>query len=386
MQFLKCIVYKHGLFDNRVLDFSDRLTIVYGKNGSGKSLLARSMVDAVWGKFTGRTLLGDDVWNSLYMDLLFSISDNGWYRICNTSDSSYRVLFVQNNREKLLYSETTMDATGGAVRNDIGASAEGRMFLEFIDRVDSNTFMHSSFIPSSTDLGGDSIIDYTALKRILLNDRSNFYSTLMALNMVFRGDLALGVLPPEVVRYEDKKRDFEKKIQIVDISDSRHDKLTREKNSIQREVDELNNSLVSLNSQKEILARIIENLNKVEELKGEFDAIKDEIQDEQQKIKSISDMKTELDTLFPQFSDIDITDRITWTCFRRSSTKSGTSMKRSIVHIFPGNAGRRNSKKWQPRSPLPGWFPSSASFSGTALIFSRHLPLWAGILAIPLRY
>ena len=175
VQFIKCIVYKHGLFDNRVLDFSDRLTVVYGRNGSGKSLLARSMVDAVWGKFNGGRLLGGEVWNTLYMDILFSISDNGWYRICNTSDSSYRIHHVRNNREKLIYSETKMDTPGSAFRDAVGATPEGRVFLEFINRIDGNGFMHSSFIPSSTDLAGGPIVDYTALKRILLNDRSNFY-------------------------------------------------------------------------------------------------------------------------------------------------------------------------------------------------------------------
>ena len=101
MQFVKCMVYKHGLFDNRVLDFSDRLNIVFGKNGSGKSLLARSMMDAVWGKFSDRKLLGDDVWNSLYLDLLFSLSEDGYYRICNTSDKNYRVQYMHSNGEKI---------------------------------------------------------------------------------------------------------------------------------------------------------------------------------------------------------------------------------------------------------------------------------------------
>jgi len=46
----------------------------------------------------------------------------------------------------------------------------------------------------------------------------------------------------------------------------------------------------------------------VDALKNEFESIKDEIQDEQQKIKSIKDMKSELDAMFPQFSDMDIND------------------------------------------------------------------------------
>jgi uncharacterized protein YhaN len=310
VQYIKCVVHKHGLFDNRVLDFSDRLTIVYGKNGSGKSLLARSLVDALWGKFSDRRLLGDEVWNSFYLDLLFSLSDSGCYRVCYTSDKNYRVQYVHGNGDRLLYSESKMDLLDRKVgRDGFAPEFESRVFLEFIKRIDFNTFVNSSFIPSSTDMSRDSIIDFSVLKKIILDDSTGFYNHFINLSSSFRGEAAAdGAIPPEVLRIEDKKRELEKKIQILDISGSRHDKLRREKNTIQTEVDELNNSLNSLNSQKEILNKIIENLNKVDELKGEFESIKDEIQKEQQKIKSISDMKTELDTMFPQFSDIDISD------------------------------------------------------------------------------
>lgn len=382
VQFIKCIVYKHGLFDNRVLDFSDRLTVVYGKNGSGKSLLARSMVDAVWGKFTGRNLLGDDVWNSLYMDILFSISDSGWYRICNTSDSSYRVHYVRNNREKLLYAETKIHASGGAVRDEIGASAEGKQFLEFIDRIDSNTFMHSSFVPSSTDLAGGTIIDYGALKRILLNDRSDFYGIFTNLNTLFSGTLAGDALPPEVLRYEEKKRDLEKRIQIVDISGSRHEKLIREKKSIQREVDELNSSLVSLGSQKEILAKIIENLNKVEELKGEFEAIKDEIQDEQRKIKSISEMKSELDTMFPQFSDIDITDINNLDHLQEVFNDIRNLNEKIDTIYFSRELKKRKLKKAAVAIAAVGLAAVLGILARDGFDLLRHLPVWGGILGI----
>ncbi len=310
MQFIKCMVYKHGIFDNRVINFSDRLTIVYGKNGSGKSLLARSMVDVLWGKFSDRKLLGDDVWNSLYLDLFFSLSDNGYYRICTTSDKNYRIQYIHNNAEKIIYSESKSEGQGGnRVQNYLDDDFESRMFLEFLNRIDCAAFVSSSFVASSSDIPRDSFIELPVLKRIILDENTGFYNQYLNMNRTFeRGVSDDGSLPPEVSRLEDKKRDLEKKIQIMDISDSRHDKLRREKNTIQREVDELNSSLNSLNSQKEILNKIIENLHKVEELKDEFEDIKDEIQKEQQKIKSMTDMKTELDTLFPQFSEIDITD------------------------------------------------------------------------------
>lgn len=310
MQYVSCKVHRHGLFDNRVINFSDRLNIVYGKNGSGKSLLARCLVDAVWGKFSQGKLLGDDAWNGLFLDVYFSLSGSGLYRICSTRDASYRMMFTRGNEEKTLYSESPLEGNGapggnGSIEDDF----EGRTFLEFIRRVDGSAFINSSFMQSAVDMKTDSLIDYSVLKKIILDDSTGFYNYYLNLGKAFpAGSPADETLPAEVLRYEDKKREIEKKIQIIDISGSRNEKLRKERATLLREIDELTASFDSLSSQKEILYKIIENLKKVDDLKNEFESIKSEIQDEQLKIKSISDMKTELDTMFPHFSDIDIND------------------------------------------------------------------------------
>jgi uncharacterized protein YhaN len=383
VQFVKCMVYKHGLFDNRVLDFSDRLNIVFGKNGSGKSLLVRSMMDAVWGKFSDRKLLGDDIWNSLYLDLLFSLSGDGYYRVSNTSDKNYRVQFVHSSGEKTLYSESRLDFADGKIQNDFNPDFESKVYREFLNRIDASTFFSSSFIPASTDIDGDSVIDYPVLKKIILNDNTGFYNHYNNLNKSFpQGIPAPGGLPHELLRFEEKKRELEKKIQIIDISDSRHEKLRKEKNTVQQEVDELNNSLNSLNSQKEILNKIIENLTKVDELKNEFETIKDEIQKEQQKIKSISDMKTELDTMFPQFSDIDLADSTNLDRLQEVFNEI-RNLNETIDNFYFMRELR--IKKFKRIAVAAGL----AALSGVCIIlakngfdFQKDMALWAGILGL----
>jgi len=381
VQFIKCIVYKHGLFDNRVLDFSDRLNIVCGKNGSGKSLLVRSMMDAVWGRFSDRKLLSDEAWNSLYLDLLFSLSENGYYRICNTSDKSYRVLFVHSNGEKMLYSESKLDFADGKIQNDFNPDFESKIFREFLNRIDGNTFFSSSFIPASTDIAGDSIIDYSVLKKIVLDDNTGFYNHFNNLNKSFeRGVAAHNGLPPEVIQFEEKKRELEKKIQIIDISDSRHEKLRREKNTVQQEVDELNNSLNSLNSQEEILNKIIENLTKVDELKNEFETIKDEIQKEQQKIKSITDMKTELDTMFPQFSDIDLADSTNLDRLQDVFNDIRNLNERIDNFYFMRERRRKKFKKIAVTVAFTALSSVLLILIKNGFVIQKDMALWAGIL------
>ncbi len=45
----RCVASMPGLFNNRTLEFNEGLTIVYGRNGSGKSVLARAIIELVWG-------------------------------------------------------------------------------------------------------------------------------------------------------------------------------------------------------------------------------------------------------------------------------------------------------------------------------------------------
>jgi len=310
MHYIRCIVYKNGLFDNRILNFSDRLTIVFGKNASGKSLLARSLIDSLWRKFSSRNLLGEDIWSSLYLDVLFALSDEGYYRVRNTSDNNFRIHYVHNNDEHLIFSKSKTEETPDNAISNLSATTQGsRRLRDFLSKIDFGTFIFSSFIPSSADISKDPLIDYTILKKIILGESTGFYDHYTNIKKLLdeSGDNP-GRLYPQILKYEEQRRELDKKIMIIDISGSKHEKLNREKNNIREEIEELNGSLDSLSSQKEILNKIIENLNKVDSLKNEFQSIKDEIQREQQKIKSITDMKNEIDTLFPQFSGIDIND------------------------------------------------------------------------------
>lgn len=310
MQFIKCMVNRPGLLDNRVLDFSDRLTIVFGRNGSGKSLIARGLVDALWRGMSDRMFLADDAWKELSLDLRFSLSDSGYYRVLSGGYVGYEIRYIGNNEDKPVYSKPTGNATlaEDAVKG-FANNIESRTLREFLKRIDCSSFVQSSFIPSAADITGDAMADYDGIRKIILDDASDFYGSYVNLRKVLeRGRELPQASPPEVVVREDKIRELDKKIQIMNISDTRHEKLNREKNTIRMEIEELNSSLHSLNSQKEILNKIIENLVKVNNLKTEFEKIKDEIQHEKLKIESISHMKNEIDTMFPQFSEFDIAD------------------------------------------------------------------------------
>ncbi len=304
VRFVTCIAHRRGLFENRVMEFGRGLNVVYGGNGSGKSLLVRAMIDAVWGVPSGQPLLGDEAWDSLFIDIGFFLERGGRYRSFNIGDGSFR---VEHERDGVV--TPVFDARGG---HGAGESVPGDDYRAFMEAMDRNALVHSSFIPSAADVGAVPLMDYGAVRGLLMEDASGMFRTHLNLRGTFSdGEPRDEETPGEVLRFQEKMRDLEKKIQIMDISGARHDKLRRERETIRREMDDLNCSIASLKSQKDILVKIIENLNRVEGLKKEFDAITDEIQSEQRKIESMAEMKTEIDTLYPQFSDIDIEDGTT---------------------------------------------------------------------------
>jgi len=379
VHYVRCMVFKQGLFDNRVLDFSDRLTIVFGKNSSGKSLLVRGLVDALWGKFSNKKLLGEDARKNLHMDVLFSLSQNGYYRINTLGEIDYKIFYIHGNDEYVVYSEPPLHAAEGAGLCGFISTIQSRTLQQFLTKIDYDTFVHSSFIPSSADMTRDAHIDYSVLKRIIMDDHTGFYNHYTNLRKSFQDGGTMDS-STAILKYEDQRRELGKKILLIDISGSRHEKLNREKNNIQEEIDELNGSLSSLNSQKEILSKIIQNLTKVEELKNEFENIKEEIQREQQKIKSITDIKNEIDALFPQFINIDINDNTNLDKLQEVFNDIRSLNERIDDYYFIKK--RRLKRFLKISTAIIAGALSSAAFiiAKNDFAFQTDLSVWTGIL------
>jgi predicted ATPase len=49
---VKCTVTRPALFDNRVLEFEKDITVITGRNGSGKTFIARCLIDGMWKCFS----------------------------------------------------------------------------------------------------------------------------------------------------------------------------------------------------------------------------------------------------------------------------------------------------------------------------------------------
>ena len=99
----ECIASKPGLFENRSFTLDEKITVIRGRNNSGKSLLARAIVDLLHSRRTGELLLGRTAWEDLYMDAVLS-DPGGDYRITRNGSRAVTIKSIEGGVESELVS------------------------------------------------------------------------------------------------------------------------------------------------------------------------------------------------------------------------------------------------------------------------------------------
>ncbi len=297
----RCTVSRPGLFDNTAIEFSDGVNIIYGRNGSGKSLLARAMMDALWADTAGEGLLKDAAWESLHLEMLFALDHEKVYKTVKTrtGDSSF---FCIENDSAAPCSRSRKKGKKGGTEDESPNETDLHCYF---DKVDFTTFTQSSFMPSPSDIGPDSRLDFSVIKNIVLSDTSGFFDLYKKLDDI-RADSPRGsALGKKLSGLEAKLKDITKEIKIFEIQNSKKDKLMAEKRNVQQEIDRMKVELSLLEDKKDTMEEIRKNLQKIERLNEELRSIKNEVDGEQEKIAAISRMKQEISDRFPEFSGIE---------------------------------------------------------------------------------
>ena len=254
------------------MDFHD-CTVVGGRNGSGKSLLARSLVDGLWRVNDGNDILNDG-WQGLTFDLTVSL-----------------------NREHCINSSGRRSRINGG-EDELPADLSC-----FFKRIPRQIYVDTSFLPSPMDYTGESREFTTILQEILLRDKTEFHSISAHLQKGSSAEAGETNLDKSISELERALYDCDKQVQLMEIRTSRSDKLKREKNSLIDDAARMRESIAQYKKEQELMNEILKDRERASFLEKRIEEIRVEIAEEQERQKKVSEMREEIEKVFPQFKD-----------------------------------------------------------------------------------
>jgi DNA repair exonuclease SbcCD ATPase subunit len=160
-------------------------------------------------------------------------------------------------------------------------------------------------MPSPSDIGQKNVLNFSAIKNLLLSETSGFYDLHKKFEAIASSNRKNGFLFTIADR-ESKLKEVTKNLKIFDIQNSRKDKLITEQRSVQKEIDQMQHDLDGLETRKNTLMDIRKNLKKIDTLNEELNRIREEVDAEHEKISTIARMKQELNEKFPEFDGLEI--------------------------------------------------------------------------------
>jgi DNA repair exonuclease SbcCD ATPase subunit len=315
MQLLECIVSKPGLFNTIKLKFDSGLNLVYGRNESGKTMIAKAIMDTLWGEFSGYFSLNGNAWDSLYFEVLFKNS-TGRYRFIKNKKELFTVNFANTGEAAFSRESEILKRNSGKIQNDDEAwyvklyeSTNDRETTRLFNKVDIHTFMDISYLPEPINISSNGKSGSNIIQKFLVNDNSNFYTLYENISDAFRNDSPAGSLSNsifnEILKKESEIKKINKKLQIFDIQSTKSDRVNKEKARLQKEIKNLNEELGKVRSDKTKLLNVQNNLKRMSDIDAVINEKNSEKQTEHAKTESILKLEDYIKNRYPQFHNFE---------------------------------------------------------------------------------
>ncbi len=170
-----------------------------------------------------------------------------------------------------------------------------------------------SFLPPPVDLDKEEVLNYDSFKHLFLDDTSRFYSMNNQIMDIFGHERFShrfnNLIFNDILKAEGQIRELEKMIQMIDIQNSKFEKLKRERQLIDDEISELSDELSKQRNRKSVMTNVLKNLNRREMLVQNIDKIKMEIDSANEKREQTATLKKEIEESYPQFRNFNETKR-----------------------------------------------------------------------------
>ena len=304
MRITKCIASKQGLFDNRTLELGKKLNFIYGKNGSGKSVLSCAMADM----FRVRPFTGRPLWENLYVEIHLS-NENGSFKIMRSGNRHCSVVDTETGNELLRSTPESAIAPKDIEQPGDTPPPHGIFNTPLPDSTPIDVILTGS--PADSDERVS--LDYAAIQDILLNDASGFHrlykDIVRSLGDGTFGRANRSAFIDKTVSMEGELRELNKKIQLIDMETGRTGKLLKEKLEIENDIARMKEELHELRDETAAARRIIDDMHSLRETGQAINALASEIRDAEHAIADTADREKALVAGFPQFHGFNDTTR-----------------------------------------------------------------------------
>ncbi len=310
MRITRCVVSKPGLFSDLSFDLPEGISLIYGRNGSGKSLLTHVLVETLCARYTPKTDAGASPWDELYLEIHLRNAQHD-YRYVRNTDRIYSIYRVSRNGEAGVAqadSNAVFDLRDALEKTETADDTELRRIY---GRINAEAFRALSVIPSPTNNSPDPRteipINHNALRTVFLEDNTQFYAIYRAIKDSFdRGDLSKrmhSLINAEMLRVEVELKEIDKKMQIIEIQKSKSEKLKKEKRRIEEGIAEADGKVAEIDSQKSLIASTLEKIARMGERNERMRILGEELQEAENRQQDIRSKEAWIEEKFPQFRD-----------------------------------------------------------------------------------
>ncbi|MBN2402587.1 MAG: AAA family ATPase [Spirochaetes bacterium] len=317
MQLLECIVSKAGLFNNINLKFDKGLTVIYGRNESGKTLIAKAIIDTLWGEFSGNYSLNGNTWDNMYSEVSFNNSF-GRYKFIKKNKDLFLINFTNTDEDAFgKEKEILKRDTDKSINSDndgtwfvkLFESTNDRETARLFDKVDIQTFMEVSYLADPINITNNGKPGCSNVQKFILNDNSGFYTLYENITDTFNSNGTTGnannSIINEILKKEIEIQKINKKLQIYDIQNLKSDRINKEKTRLIKESKKLYNELYKIRSDKSRLLNVQNYLKNLSDIDAAKEEKKNEKQIEQQKTDSIIKLEEYIKDHYPQFHNFE---------------------------------------------------------------------------------
>ena len=317
MQLLECIVSKPGLLNNIKLKFDKDLTVIYGKNESGKTLIAKAIIDTLWGEFSGNFSLNGNTWDNMYSEVSFNNS-SGRYRFIKDKKELFRINYNGFNSDTFGKGAEIFSRNSDSINNKnndetwcvkLYESTNDRETARLFNKIDIRAFMETSFLPELIDVVKNRDSSCSEIKKILLNDSTNFYMLYENISDAFQPNgIATNInnsIFNEILKKENEIKKINKKLQIYEIQNLKSDRIKKEKNRLIKDSKNLAGELLEAREKKTRLTNVQSNIKKLSGIDEIIAEKNKEKYNELGKINSIAKLEERIKNQYPQFHNFD---------------------------------------------------------------------------------